>query len=408
MDHGTLEELIKRGVESEVLDYKAAMNWNLMSRAARAKIIRHCLAMANTKGGSVVIGVGEDASGHPSVYQGLTQEEAHSFDPSTVGSFINRYVEPPLDFTIERPEIDGKRYAVFVIRPFKNLPHVCSQNVDDELQQGAFYIRTSDASSRIAYRAIEMQTIIQRALRNQREALGRMLRGILYETRSSADPAEGKGEFSAVMETARQFFDRRRNQPETPYLQAEFAVIPQDFDAERFSLTDIRNAVERVWNTGNTSDDFLSAGDIAEAYFTNVALRSLPEERQKMCQFFKSGLFHFLCSFSNRECNLNMEHIVNFSARMIAFLGAYYTELGMADDLLTLQLSCADAENWTMDGCRCHIPEIKISFQRSAADLAAAPEKHALKLLTEFCERFNIPAEHIQQLPARISRVLAE
>ena len=60
MDHGTLEELVKRGVESEVLDYKSALNWNQMSRSARAKIIRHCLAMANTKGGSVVIGVGED------------------------------------------------------------------------------------------------------------------------------------------------------------------------------------------------------------------------------------------------------------------------------------------------------------------------------------------------------------
>lgn len=406
MDHGTLEELVKRGVESEVLDYKSAMNWNLMSRPARAKIIRHCLAMANTKGGSVVIGVGEDQSGHPSDYQGLSDEEVHSFDPSTVGAFINRYVDPPIDFTIERPEIDGKRYAIFMIRPFKHLPHVCSQNVDNELQQGAFYIRTPDASSRIAYRAIEMQSIIQRALRNQREALGRMLRGILYETRTANDPAAGAGEFAAVMETARLFFNRRRQMPEQPSIQAEFAVIPQSFDAERFTLTEIRNAVERVWNTGNTAEDFLSAGDISEAYFTNVALRSLPEERQKMCQFFKSGLFHFLCTFSDGERNLNMEQIVNFSARMTAFLGGYYTELGLADNLLTLELTCSGTEEWTLDGFRCHIPEIKVSFQRSAADLAAAPEKHTLKLLTEFFERFNVPAELLQKLPAQISRAL--
>lgn len=407
MENGTLEELVKRGVESEVLDYKSAMNWNLMSRSARAKIIRHCLAMANTKGGSVVIGVGEDASGHPSDYQGLSPEEVHSFDPSTVGAFINRYVEPPIDFTIERPEVDGKRYAIFMIRPFKHLPHVCSQNVENELQQGAFYIRTPDASSRIAYRAIEMQNIIQRALRNQREALGRMLRGILYETQTSADAAAGAGEFAAAMETARQFFNRRRKS-RTSGLRAEFAVIPQNFEADRFTLTGVRNAVERVWNTGNTADDFLSATDIAEAYFTNVALRSMPEERQKMCQFFKSGLFHFLCTFPGKERKLNMENIVNFSARMLAFLGGYYTELGMADDLLTLQLTCSDAENWMLGDFRCHIPEIKVTFQRSAADLAAAPAEHALKLLTEFCERFNVSAEYLQQLPAQISRVLEE
>ena len=45
-----MRELIYRGVESEELDYKAAMSWTAMSRAARAKIVRHCLALANTKG----------------------------------------------------------------------------------------------------------------------------------------------------------------------------------------------------------------------------------------------------------------------------------------------------------------------------------------------------------------------
>ena len=71
-----LRELVYRGVESDELDYKAALNWTGMSRAARAKIVRHCIALANTKGGYIVVGVGEDASGHPSVYQGLTPEQA--------------------------------------------------------------------------------------------------------------------------------------------------------------------------------------------------------------------------------------------------------------------------------------------------------------------------------------------
>ena len=34
------EELVCRGVESDELDYKAAMNWNTMSRAAKGKILR--------------------------------------------------------------------------------------------------------------------------------------------------------------------------------------------------------------------------------------------------------------------------------------------------------------------------------------------------------------------------------
>jgi len=57
--------LIYRQVESDTLDYKAAMNWLKIPQSTRAKFVRHCLALANTRGGCVVVGVGEDASGHP-------------------------------------------------------------------------------------------------------------------------------------------------------------------------------------------------------------------------------------------------------------------------------------------------------------------------------------------------------
>ena len=35
-------ELVYRGVESDELDYKAAMNWNLLSKSGRAKLVRLC------------------------------------------------------------------------------------------------------------------------------------------------------------------------------------------------------------------------------------------------------------------------------------------------------------------------------------------------------------------------------
>ena len=154
-------ELVHRGVESDELDYKAAQDWDDMTRAGRAKFVRHLLAFANTRGGYLVVGVGEDASGYPALRTGLTEKQCASFDPSKVGAFVNAHVEPPIDFTIARPLIDGKRYAIFVIHPFKTLPHVCSGGVEGELQTGVFYIRTADASSRPAYRAMELADINQ-------------------------------------------------------------------------------------------------------------------------------------------------------------------------------------------------------------------------------------------------------
>ncbi|MBO5959062.1 MAG: ATP-binding protein, partial [Lentisphaeria bacterium] len=89
-------ELIYRGVESDELDYKSAMNWNKLSRTGKGKLLRHCLALANTRGGYIVVGVSEDAYGRPRIYQGLTEEEAHSFAPSPVGSFLTHYADPPI------------------------------------------------------------------------------------------------------------------------------------------------------------------------------------------------------------------------------------------------------------------------------------------------------------------------
>ena len=124
------QEIVCRGVESDHLDYKAAQSWNTMTAAGRAKIVRHLTAFANTDGGFLVIGVGEDASGIPSLCTGLSEEQSRSFDPSAVGSFVNRCVEPPIDFTLERPVVGGKRYAVFIVRPFTGLPHVCSCGIE--------------------------------------------------------------------------------------------------------------------------------------------------------------------------------------------------------------------------------------------------------------------------------------
>lgn len=408
-----MRELIYRGVESEELDYKAAMSWTAMSRAARAKIVRHCLALANTKGGYIVIGVGEDASGHPSVYQGLTPEETHSFDPSTVGPFVNRYVEPPIDLTVERPLVDGKRYAVLVVRPFRNLPHVCTASIENELQTGMFYIRTSDASSRPAFRAVEMHALIQRALRNQREALGRMLRGILYESRDSVRQGADLSEFRDAVSHAQLFFKRRKSPPPgVPAVLFNFQVIPPEFDPEHFTLSRIRRAVGDAW-TLLASSGFIEPGELEKCYLTNVSLRSLPEGRLKMWQVFKSGLFHYIAYWPVPNDTLPYKQLATGLSEAVCFLGKLYTELGYAEELLTLRITLEGTEEVKLklsgrDGgvFRCRIPEIAVEIRRTAADLASGCEMHAARLIREVTERFNLPDQYLQNLPREIRRHL--
>ena len=67
-----LGSVVRRGIESDELDYKAAQSWTELPKSGRGKIVRHLIALANTKGGYLVIGVGEDRAGKPAVYTGVT------------------------------------------------------------------------------------------------------------------------------------------------------------------------------------------------------------------------------------------------------------------------------------------------------------------------------------------------
>jgi len=409
--------IIYREIESEELDYKAAQNWGRLKRAEKAKFARHCMAMANTKGGYLVVGVGEDKAGRPRLYTGLTEKEAKSFDPTDVGNFINRYSDPEVDFDIEKPVVDRKRYVVFVIRRFSSLPHVCGYSCENELQQGVFYIRTADASSRPAYRASEIHGIVQRALRNQREFLGRMLRGVLYEGKQSPEPGAENYFIEQINHSKQLYVKKTKKSVLAKGVLWEIAVFPSEFEQEKFSLSEIKRAVE---NSIYTFDDsyFLNHADITDSFFTNVALRSYTEEEEKFWQAFQSGLFYFLRLMKKKGDAIDYEDIIKFISEAVYFLGQFYSELGYYDELFTIKFMLTGVENVSLDGAYpeiqekgrsgksdyvCLIPEIKLKIQRTAADLASGATVHTVRIIREICERFNMPDGKHQDLDKVIS-----
>ncbi len=407
------KELIYRGIESDTLDYKAAQNWNTLSRGGKAKFVRHCLAMANTKGGFVVVGVGEDPSGQPSNYTGLSEEEAKSFDPTSVGNFINRFADPQIDFTLERPEIDGKRYVVFVIRRFQATPHVCSYGYEHELLQGVFYIRTADASSRPAYRASEIHALIQRALRNQRELLGRMIRGILYEGQNNQPAGNSENHFAEEIGHAKTFFNRRRAPLTVPTVNIELSAIPSVYVGGKYSLSELRRAADEAFEPYYDSD-FITEKDIGDAYFTNVSLRSVPEPGIKQWQIFQSGLFYFIRDYELNHNGIAYSVLLRFMGETIGFLAKFYSNLGYAEEIIHIRMSISHVENVVLHESDdsndnifvCRIPEINVSLDRSAADLASDPAAHAAQLIKSTCERFNFPDGRHGDLLSTLNRHL--
>ena len=274
-------ELVNRQVESDELDYKSAMSWRTMTRLEKAKIVRHLTAFANTRGGFLVIGVSENESGVPSLRTGVTEEQAGSFDPTPVGNFINAHIEPVLDFTIERPIVDGKRFVIFAVRPFRHLPHVCSRGVEGELQEGMFYIRTAEASSRPARRAFEMQELIRRSMRNEREQLGRILRGILYESRRL--PETESSRFSDLALDAERYFRNRRTSEKQGAL-CRFFLIP-DRPPESMPGAEELRKILAASLCPCVSPVFLSEAEVSAGRPAPGSLRFLAHDRPRMWQF---------------------------------------------------------------------------------------------------------------------------
>ena len=403
------KELVFRGVESDELDYKAAQDWEEIGRIGRAKFVRHLLAFANTRGGCIVVGVGEDASGYPSKRTGLTPKQCASFDPSKVGAFVDQHVEPPINFVIERPVVRGKRYAIFVVRPFRELPHVCSSGIEGELQTGVFYIRTADASSRPARRALELEDIIRRALRNQREMLGRMLRGILYENRAGFSEPPRKERFDDVVSSAENYFRHRRPSGREA-LRLSFVVQPETPGS--FEKSELRHAVELA-GLPRACGRFFTPVLMASVHPCNLGLRCLAENAPSMWQLFKSGEFLFFADIPAPGGRAGAEDMLKFVSETMVFAGKLYSALVVPDSLLTVtfRMASGDRIKLRFGGrivSKAATDRSSASLCRSAADLAAGDRAHAARLWSEFAVPFRLAPAALNYTTRFIGEYLQE
>ena len=389
-------ELVYRGVESDVLDYKAPVNWNTLSKVQKAKFVRHALAFANTRGGAIVIGVREDLNGHPSLYEGLNDEECHSFDPSTVVTYINSHVDPAIDITVERPLIDGKRYAILIIKPFKDIPHVAIHGIEEELHSGMFYIRSASASSRPAVRAGEMHELIRRALRNQKELLGSLLKDILgNQTASTAENTSSVNEpFPPEYAESVDFFAKRLNPTlaaDTPVIDLAIMPVARGCHAP---LADIRQAAAGAFAgmDQNAVADFLGTVDMQASYATNVSLRGMNKSRTGFWQFFQNGLLHFRWTLPRRIDRAvltgQLSGILNFSRNYLqypvfAFGNAVNLQLTICNSL-NVELAAGDRSNF------CRIDQIVISKNLPEG---LSGNNLCSELIQELSVRFNLTAE---------------
>jgi predicted HTH transcriptional regulator len=114
MDYRTLKDLVKQG-EGKYLEFKLKTNHP-------EKIVREIVAFANTNGGQLIVGIGDDRS-----IQGLKYADE---DEYILVRAIEKYCSPIPTYTIERVAITDERdVLVFGIEPSEERPVYVLQEI---------------------------------------------------------------------------------------------------------------------------------------------------------------------------------------------------------------------------------------------------------------------------------------
>jgi hypothetical protein len=169
-----LDRLIEAAGERPNNDAKAPLAWD--GKTSSASLTKDILALANTQdGGALVIGKSEK-DGQFS-WDGVTPEQATSFDTTNVARFVNNYCDPPVAPTVYKHEWNGKLYVIIAVPEFTEIPVICTKGFNDPttgkpiLKEGAIYVRTSNTASEPLQKSNHVRTLIGLATRKQGDHL---------------------------------------------------------------------------------------------------------------------------------------------------------------------------------------------------------------------------------------------
>lgn len=146
-----LIRFIELSGESENFDAKAPTAWD--GGEESAKLTKDIMAFANSQdGGVIVVGKSETSSGTFS-YDGVSADEAKSFDTTRVATWVNNHCNPPISLACHPVEYGGKLFIVITVVEFDDVPIICTKSFQPTgakkplLAEGTIYVRTKNAES---------------------------------------------------------------------------------------------------------------------------------------------------------------------------------------------------------------------------------------------------------------------
>jgi CheY-like chemotaxis protein len=152
--------LIELGTEMQTHDYKGAIT--LATAKQRASFAKDVIAMANSGGGTIVVGVEETAPGRfePT---GLTEEQQGALETTRLYNAVKSFMDPPVPVVTRRVRYMARNF-VFVEVPSagSELVMAARDHQDAGLYRTRVYGRTAGAESAALDHPAEIRAVINR------------------------------------------------------------------------------------------------------------------------------------------------------------------------------------------------------------------------------------------------------
>lgn len=168
-----LEEKLEAGVETQTLDFKRAIDWNVDCLA------KDILALSNVQdGGYVIIGVDDGTFQR----QGVSVQQKETYEIDIMKDQMAAFADPHVNFTVDFPQDrNGLIYVVIKVFPFEEIPVICRKNGRDA-KAGVLYYRNKNrrVESAAISNSYDMRGVIELAaikMMQRKVGVGFMIRG---------------------------------------------------------------------------------------------------------------------------------------------------------------------------------------------------------------------------------------
>ncbi len=141
--------LVHLGVETKDLDYKESVG--LDCRDGRAALAKDVIAMANSGGGRIIVGIPED--------------DLAAFEPSRLNRALRDYLDPPVSVGVKQVRDGGRVFAILEVPPGAEMVILAGKENDRTgLRRGRVYVRTSSVESAEVRDSSELRPLLERVI----------------------------------------------------------------------------------------------------------------------------------------------------------------------------------------------------------------------------------------------------